>query len=283
MRRFGFHVSISGGIFNAPAFALLEGYKAFQFFPSSSRAWEVKDIGEVAAKKFVSISEDNDILPFAHIPYLCNPASPETEVIRKSKRMLVESMGICSRLKTRYIVVHLGSHKGKGIDGGISSILEVLKHALDSVKGVDILLENTSGYRNSVGSNFSEIGRIIDGIGSKRIGLCFDTCHAFAAGYDLRSEAGTERTVGEIDSEVGLERLKLVHLNDAKYPLGSRLDRHWHIGKGHIGRKGFVNLFRNKAFASGNFIMETPFNEEGDDKSNMRAVESILIEAEGKR
>lgn len=276
MRRFGFHVSISGGIYRAPEFALAEGYGTFQFFPTSSRAWTVKKPSDDDSMKFASIVGRNGIIPFAHIPYLCNPASPEKEVLEKSKRLLVESMEICREAKTEHIVVHLGSHKGAGLEKGMENIRGTLTHALDSVKHVGILLENTSGYRNSIGSKMSEIGAIVESVKSSRIGLCFDTCHAFAAGYDIRSQEGVDRVVEEIGTYIGKERLGLVHLNDAKYPLGSGLDRHWHIGKGYIGKDGFANMFRNRLFGSGNFVMETPVNEEGDDRTNMEAVAQIL-------
>ena len=276
MRRFGFHVSISGGIYRAPEFALTAGYRTFQFFPTSSRTWTVKRPSDDDSKKFGLITSKNSIIPFAHIPYLCNPASPEKEVLDKSKRLLTESMEICRKVKTDYIVVHLGSHKGTGLEKGMENIRSTLTHALDIVKHVEILLENTSGYRNSIGSRMSEIGAIIELVKSSRIGLCFDTCHAFAAGYDIRSSEGVDKVVDEIDTYIGKERLRLVHLNDAKYPLGSGLDRHWHIGKGYIGREGFANMFRNRLFGSGNFVMETPVNEEGDDRTNMEAVSEIL-------
>ncbi len=155
-------------------------------------------------------------------------------------------------------MIHLGSHLGKGMETGIENVSDAVAFALDRVKNTDILLENGAGYRNCVGSRFEEIGRIMDRIGSKRVGICLDTCHAYAGGYDISDGESVDRLAREIDSSVGLSRIGLFHLNDAKYPLGSGLDRHWHIGKGHIGKEGLSSFLRNKAFSSGSFIMELP-------------------------
>ena len=161
---------------------------------------------------------------------------------------------------------------------GIDNISDAVTFGLDSTERVNILLENGSGYNNCVGSKFSELGRIIDNVGSKRAGVCFDTCHAFAAGYDLRDSDAVTKTMEEFTSYVDISKLRLVHLNDAKHPLGSGLDRHFHIGKGYIGRKGFKALFQNGAFRDGSFIMELPEDSEGLHSDDMNAAKSIMIE-----
>jgi deoxyribonuclease-4 len=190
--------------------------------------------------------------------------------------MLKGNMSNCRKLGVANVVIHLGSHLGKGVEYGKMGTAELVGNALDAVDGVGILLENSSGQKNCVGDRMADIGDIIARIGSKRVGLCLDTCHAFAAGYDIRTVEGVGKLAGEVEEHVGRERLGLVHLNDAKFELGSGLDRHWHIGQGNIGEKGFKALFSNRLFQEGNFVMETPENESGNDVENMKALQRIL-------
>lgn len=276
MVRIGFHMSIAGSIANAPVAAQAMGCGTFQMFTSSSRSWRESEISGADEAQFKAETRRSGAIPFAHIPYLCNPSSTNREVYEKSRRMLAGNLSRCRQLGIRGLVVHIGSHLGAGIDAGISNACAAVSGALDVVDGVDVLLENTAGYSNSVGSSFTEIGKIIDGIGSRRVGVCLDTCHAFASGYDLRTAQSIEGVVEEFDSRIGLRRLGLVHLNDAKFGLGSHLDRHWHIGKGTIGRSGFVALFRNKAFQDKCFVMETPINEYGNEATNLKAAQAAV-------
>lgn len=275
-RRLGFHLSIAGSLSNAPIEAHRHNYGAFQIFTTSSRSWANSKIDDEESDSFIRHTKGNNLEAFAHIPYLCNPASANRTVYGKSGQMLINNMGNCEKLKINCLVIHLGSHLGKGSETGIDNVCDMIETALDSTKEVSILLENGSGYRNSVGSKFSEIGKIIDTIGSKRIGVCFDTCHAFAAGYDLRDPESVDRTMEEFSDNVKLSLLGLVHLNDAKYPLGSGLDRHYHIGKGKIGKEGFASLFCNKSFRDGSFIMELPEDNEGTHADDMKAVKAAI-------
>jgi deoxyribonuclease-4 len=178
-------------------------------------------------------------------------------------------------------VIHLGSHLGKGIDKGIENICNAVNSALESTENVTILLENGAGSPNGVGSKFSEIGKIVDTIGSDRVGICVDTCHMFAAGYDMRDGRSAEKTASEFSNYINPNNLKLIHLNDSKYDLGQRLDRHQHIGKGHIGIEGFVSLFREKAFANRPLIMELPEDADGSHADDMKAALDIMEKAKG--
>ena len=281
MIKLGFHMSIAGSVANAPRAAAEMGCGDFQIFTSSSRAWANAKIPEKDRLEFIALDKKNSLTPFAHIPYLCNIASTNPAVYEKSKMMLVDNIRNCMSLEIRSLVIHLGSHLGKGIEYGIENVCNALSEALDNTSRVEILLENTSGYKNSVGSRFEEIGDIIGRIGSDRIGVCFDTCHAFAAGYDLRTKSGVDNVEREFVSHIGQKRLKLIHLNDAKFPLSSGLDRHWHIGKGHIGRNGFISLFENRLFNHGFFVLETPVSNEGDGESDMAEIKGIIKEATG--
>jgi deoxyribonuclease IV len=279
MRRFGFHLSIAGSIANAPKEALKMSYGAFQIFTTSSRSWKNSQISPEDAADFKKCTSGNGPKPFAHIPYLCNPASTNKIVYEKSRQMLVDNLKNCGSLGIDYLVIHLGSHLGSGVDIGIDNICSMLNFSLDASEKVNILLENGSGYKNCVGSKFSEIGKIIDNIGSNRIGVCFDTCHAFAAGYDMRTLQAVERTMEDFTSHISPSKLMAVHLNDAKYDFGSGLDRHFHIGKGYIGTGGFESLFKNKIFESGSFIMELPEDSLGSHSDDMNAVLSITKSA----
>jgi deoxyribonuclease-4 len=284
MIKLGFHLSTAGSIANAPRYAAAKGYGDFQIFTSNPRAWTNSEVPEKDRLEFIRLNKGYKLTPFAHMPYLCNIASANTEVYKKSRAMLVNNLRNCMKLEIEYLVIHLGSHLGKGVEYGISNICDAIRSALDATEGVTILLENSSGYKNSVGSKFSEIGSIIEDLGSGRVGVCFDTCHAFAAGYDLRTEQSVAAVEKEFASLIGARNLKLVHLNDAKFGLGCGRDRHWHIGQGYIGRKGFVNLFRSSLFGHGFFVLETPGSRIGGDEDiNLRAAKDIIRAATGER
>ena len=276
MFKFGFHLSIAGSVANAPREAAAHGYPTFQIFTTSSRSWVNSRIDKSPALEFKGIVKDRSIEPFAHIPYLCNPGSPNADVYRKSRKMLADNLGNCEILGIKYLVIHMGSHLGKGFEGASERFADTVEYALRESTATHMLLENSAGYTNSLGSHIDEIGSIIDRVGSRRIGVCLDTCHAFAAGYDISSKDGTKKLMDEIEESIGFEKVRLVHLNDAKFGLGSGLDRHWHIGKGHIGIEGFINFFDNSRLENDCFIMETPENGYGNDVTNMQAVRSIM-------
>ena len=277
--RLGFHMSIAGSVANAPRSTIASGYNAFQMFVSSSRSWRHSKIKKPDSEEFRRLVVGGDLNAYAHIPYLCNPSSTNPEVHRKSVGMLIDNMKNCEQLGVRYLVVHLGSHLGKGLDEGVSNACKAFESGIEATRNVEILLENTAGYKNSVGSRFGEIAEIIGRVGSRRIGMCLDTCHAFAAGYDLRTPRSVTWVMDELDGTVGIGKVKLVHLNDAKYGLASHLDRHWHLGAGHIGREGFIALFRNGALNGCGFIMETPAMAESDEAMNYKFARSMMANA----
>jgi deoxyribonuclease-4 len=263
-------------MYNAPDEAKRMGYRAFQIFASSPRTWDVTKIPQADAEKFAELRQGINVL--AHIPYLCNPSTSNPEVYSKSLTILKGNMANCAQLGVEEVVIHLGSHLGKGVEYGKERTIKLISSALGSVKGVGILLENSAGYTNCVGDNMKDIGDIIKGLKSDRVGMCLDTCHAFAAGYELRTKEGVSKLANEIDEYIGAERMRFVHLNDAKADIGSGLDRHYHIGKGKIGVEGFKQIFSNKLFRQGNFVMETPEDEVSDDKKNMKELQRILAE-----
>ncbi|MEM3510621.1 MAG: deoxyribonuclease IV [Nitrososphaerales archaeon] len=275
--KIGFHVSISGSIDLAVDRAKEAGCTAFQIFLKNPRGWSYKPLREEEATLFVKKCEKfgySELL--AHMPYLPNLASPNDEIYKKSFNCLVEDLVRAGRLRIPYLVLHLGSHMGSGEEAGVKRIVEACRTALDTVGNkVMLLLENTAGQKNSIGSRFKDLRRIMDEIGEySRVGICFDTCHAYAAGYDLRTEKAVSETLHQLDKEVGFEHVKSIHLNDSVGELGSHLDRHEHIGLGKIGENGMKAILHTPEIRKLPIVMETPVDKRRDDRGNlMKALE----------
>jgi deoxyribonuclease-4 len=253
----GAHVSISGSIANAITNASERECSAFQVFTSNPRGWHAKDLtddGITNYKNNLSQSNIDRFATVAHMPYLPNLSSPEISVYEKSIHTMIREVERCDKLGIPYLVTHLGSHKGTGEDKGIQRLVGALTEVAKTNKDVTILLENTAGQKNSVGSDFTQLAEIFFGLKpASRFGICIDTCHAFAAGYDLRNEKNVKDVFEKFDSEIGLKHIKIIHLNDSKGELGCHLDRHEHIGLGHIGETGLGQVVklanRNKIHA----------------------------------
>ncbi|MGC2571952.1 MAG: deoxyribonuclease IV [Candidatus Nitrosopolaris sp.] len=280
--RIGFHVSIAGGISNSVDNASKIGCAAFQIFSRNPRGWAAKPLVEDDVKNFKtrlaksSLSQDSVLV---HMPYLPNLASPDGELYRKSVDTLAAEMHRCALLGISYLVIHLGSHLGKGTENGINQLVKACKYAIeDSLNRqkknvVRILLENMAGQKNSLGSKFEEIRLILDKLNDYgSFGVCLDTCHAFAAGYDLRKKKDVEKMLDHFHSSVGSKELKALHLNDSKGDLNSKVDRHEHIGLGKIGNTGFEALLSHKSLMSLPMIMETPVDDTRRDIDNLRIV-----------
>ncbi|MGA2105461.1 MAG: deoxyribonuclease IV [Methanoregula sp.] len=273
----GVHVSIAGSLDLAVDRAKDAGCDIFQMFSRNPRGWGFKPLTDDDCTLFRQKIETTGLIPVDHMPYLPNLASPKVEIWDKSVQTLQAELDRCARLGISYLVTHLGHHLGDGIAGGRARVIKAVNMALaSSDTNVMLLLENTAGEKNSVGSSFEHIQGIIDGIElSNRIGICFDTCHAFAAGYELRTEAGLAATLAQLDETVGIDRLKVIHANDTKGDLGSGLDRHEHIGMGFIGEEGFRCILHNPVFTRLPLICETPVDERCDDRGNIKKVREL--------
>jgi deoxyribonuclease IV len=278
--RIGFHVSIAGGISKSVDNASKMGCGAFQIFSRNPRGWAAKPLVEDDIKNFQtklaksSISRDSVMV---HMPYLPNLASPDGELYRKSVDTLAAEVQRCGLLEIPYLVIHLGSHLGKGTENGINQLVKGCKYALEDCrkqkKKVQILFENMAGQKNSLGSKFEEIRLILDKLNDDgSFGVCLDTCHTFAAGYDLRKKEDVEKMLDHFYSSVGSKELKAIHLNDSKGDLNSKVDRHEHIGLGKIGNTGFEALLSHKSLISLPMIMETPVDDTRRDIDNLRIV-----------
>ena len=213
-----------------------------------------------------------------HVPYLINLASPFAVLYRDSVKAYIEDIKEAEALGIEYVVTHMGSHKKSGEDLGIKMITSALNKILERTKKspVKLLLENTSGSGSWLGYIFEHQRQIIDGLEYKnKVGICLDTCHAYSSGYDLATPEGYKDTLSQLDTIVGLERLKLIHLNDTKDMLASKRDRHEHIGKGKIGLEGFRRLLNDTRLKDAAFILETPKDLDEADKRNLALVRKL--------
>jgi len=257
----GAHVSIAGGLYKAFERGDALRCRAIQIFLKNSNQWKAKELAEADRELFVQARKNSGIRAVvAHDSYLINLASPDPELYKKSLAAFIEELRRANFLGVPYLVLHPGAHTGAGIKAGIAGVAKALSRALKEVEPpVQILLENTAGQGSSLGDRFEQLGGILEKMkDTKRAGVCLDTCHMFAAGYDIRTKEGYEETIREIDRCVGIGRVKAFHVNDSKKGLGSRVDRHSHIGQGFIGLDAFRFLMNDKRFSSIPKILETP-------------------------
>ena len=275
----GVHVSASGSLDLAVDRAIQLDCDVFQMFTRSPQGWKFGPIKEEVAAMFREKLRKSGIKEaVSHMPYLPNLASPDPVIFRKSQEALTEELRRASLLGLSGVVMHLGSHLGKGKTYGQGRVAMAVTQAyLDSGAKVPTLLENTAGQKNSVGSGFDDLKIILNLIGdSHGVGVCLDTCHAYASGYDLTSPSSVEDTLAKFDEAVGLRALKLIHLNDSKGGLGCHLDRHENIGKGHIGSAGFKAFLHNEKVRHLPMILETPITEEGGWGKDLAVVRKLF-------
>jgi deoxyribonuclease-4 len=275
----GFHVSIAESIPLAVDRALELGCTTFQIFTRNPRGWAFKPLEAEQARLFREKREKAGFKRVvAHMPYLPNLAASVNTYQKASRASLKAEIARCSMLDIDYLVAHIGSHMGKGTMVGIKNVIGACNEALEANPGgTTLLIETMAGQTNSVGSRFEELRLILDGVKeSERMGVCLDTCHVFAAGFDISSAPAVERTMGLFSDVVGKGRLKVVHLNDSIGPLGSALDRHELIGLGRIGEKGFRAFLRHEGVAKLPILMEVPVDDRRKDEENMRVVRRLI-------
>ena len=275
----GCHVSISGSIHLAVDNAIERKCTAFQIFTRSPRSWHVKDLTSEDIKNFKTKLVNSKIDRFAtaaHMPYLPNLSSPAKDAYAKSVDTIQKEIKRCGELGIPYLVTHLGSHLGTGEEKGIERLKKALMEAAKIKNDVTILLENTAGQKNSVGSDFEQLASLLFSLKpSNRFGICFDTCHAFAAGYDLRTEKAVKETFDKFDENIGFEHLKILHLNDSKGEIGCKLDRHYHIGLGQIGEKGLGKVIKMMNERKIPMVLETPIDDTRDDFENIKKAKEL--------
>jgi deoxyribonuclease-4 len=275
----GVHVSTEGKIYEAFDRALALGCNTMQIFSRSPQRWREKFLEPQDIKEFRQRSEKLKIRPiFIHIPYLINLASPNPKLYEGSIEAYSEDILEAQELNADYIVTHMGSHKETSEDAGLKRLIDALNIILEDTKDCDagILLENTAGSGSWLGYKFSHQRRVLEGLKRKeRVGLCLDTAHAYLAGYDISTKAGLENMLSEIDKLVGINLIKLIHLNDARGKLGSLHDRHDNIGKGSIGLDAIKRIINHPKLRKLPFILETPKDSENADKINLAIVRGL--------
>jgi deoxyribonuclease-4 len=279
--RFGFHISIAGGFSKVVERARVRGCETIQFFSRNPRGWKYSPLNKKEVEEFRSSIQSSNLSPlFLHMPYLPNIASSKSKFYRRSIHSIAADLQRAEHLGAHYLIIHIGHRMESSEDQAIEAVSQGIHQAFEKVENAVILLmENTAGQGTEIGYTFDQIKKIIEGVHDhERIGVCLDTAHSFEAGYDLSNEDGIERTLENFNQTLGLKRLHLLHLNDSKTPLGSRKDRHWHIGEGHIGREGFRYLVNHPLLNHLPGIMETPRKDTVEDLKNMQVIRSLAEE-----
>ncbi|MEI9479187.1 MAG: deoxyribonuclease IV [Deltaproteobacteria bacterium] len=281
--RFGFHISIAGGFSKVAERAEVRGCETIQFFSRNPRGWKYGPLDKKENEAFQASIQSSGLFPlFLHLPYLPNIASLSSPFYSRSVDSIATDLERAAQLGAQYLIIHIGHRLDSSEDEAINAVSQGIHQALKRVKNsVILLLENTAGQGSEIGSTFEQIRAIIDRVDeNERVGICLDTAHSLEAGYDLSNKDGIERTLENVDHTVGLKRLRLFHLNDSKTPLGSHKDRHWHIGEGYIGLKGFRHLINHPLVRHLPGIMETPRKDTVEDLKNMKVITSLVGKSE---
>jgi deoxyribonuclease-4 len=281
MLRLGAHESIAGGMYKASDRAQSVGCDSVQIFVKPNRAWAVKPLTEKDVDLFKAKAVSTDIQPVVgHASYLLNLGTPDDTLWEKSIDTLIVELQRCEALGVPYLVLHPGSHVGTGEEVGLARVAHALGkvHASTPDLHTQILLETTAGQGSSLGYRFEHLAWLMDNaLDGERLGVCLDTCHVFAAGYELRTPDGYVATMGEFDRVVGLEWLQAIHLNDSKGDLGSHKDRHDHIGKGYIGLAGFRHILNDARLAGLPALLETPKSDDlHEDRENLDVLRALV-------
>lgn len=277
----GAHESVAGGLHLAFERIHRVGGEALQIFSRNQRQWQPAELQPEEIELFKKAHEESGGMPVAsHASYLINLASGKKELLEKSVHSLALELSRCARLGVPSVVLHPGSHGGDGIEAGLERVIKGLDKAIEqsAVHTVQVLLETTAGQGTGLGCSFEEISSILDNSKfPELLGVCVDTCHIFAAGYELRTVEGYQATIDALERSVGLDKIRFFHLNDSKREQGSRVDRHEHIGKGEIGLSGFKNLLNDRRFSGLPMTLETPKGDSlAEDSQNLRTLRSLL-------
>jgi len=278
--RIGVHASISGKLANAIHEAAELGCNTVQIFSRNPRGWEAKSLEREEVRQFLDAAERYEISPVViHCPYVINLAAPEPSVLGRSIAAFRVELERAIELRADYLVLHPGSAKDNPPDVGVKTCVQAIKRAVRWLKlgKLTILLENTAGQGTQIGRSFEQLAELLSWLDGLPVGCCLDTAHAYAAGYDISTEAGLGETLSMIDSVYGLNRIAVIHANDTRVPLGGRVDRHWHIGRGNLGPNVFRRLLTHPALGSLPFILETPKTTARDDQRNIATLKRLPL------
>jgi deoxyribonuclease-4 len=286
--RLGIHSSIAGSLEQAALRAAALGANTFQIFTASPRMWHSRPFTRREAAALNDARRRLDLAPLVvHDNYLINLAAADEELRRKSVEAFREELTRSQLVEADYLVFHPGSYRGLTLEQGLRRVAESLAQAANGLGGGGpmLLVENTAGSGQAIGSRFEELAelrRLIEDWTGLRVGFCLDTAHCLAAGYDVASEQGLEDTLRQAERILGLKNVPVIHANDSKAPLGARVDRHEHIGQGEIGKLGFRRILNHPKLRNKAFILETPVEREGDDRRNLRRLKRLADAPEGK-
>ena len=276
----GAHMSTAGGVDKAIERGQSIGCTAIQIFVKNNNQWVGKPFTEETIQNFKSLQQQTDMVVFAHTGYLINLASANPDNLEKSMQSMLQELKLAESLGLPFTVLHPGSHLGIGDKEGIRILVKNLKTLIGQTKNfkVKMLLETTAGQGTNLGYKFDQLSEMLEGIGEpERTGICFDTCHAYAAGYDLKTKEGYEKTWEDFNKIIGLDKLFAFHLNDSKTELGSRKDRHEQIGQGTLGLEAFRSLMNDERFENLPMVLETPKDPDmKQDVENLRLLRSII-------
>ncbi len=277
--KIGAHVSIAGGVKNALDREEEVGGNCGQVFVHSPRVWKFGELTEEEAEEFRKDYKSRGWGPIVvHSNYLINLATPKPDLFKRSVDTLREELKRAGRLGLEYVVFHPGSHTGSGVEKGIKSIVQGLNMVEEAIpEGTKLLLENTAGKGTTLGKSAEQLSEMIEksDLGFDKVGVCFDTCHGFSAGYNIHEKEGLEQTIKEFDELIGWEHVEAVHLNDSKHPQGSEKDEHAHIGEGEIGEEGMKNIVNHPRFKEKPLILETPVDKDKGYKENIEKVKEL--------
>lgn len=283
--RIGIHTSIGGALSRAPERAYRLGCNAFQIFSSSPRQWKPSQVDPAEAQVFARLREKYDLHPLViHDNYLINLASSDPVIRPKSIAAFRAELERAVALGAEYLVTHPGSARNGDRATALTQFITALEEASRGIRwgNLRVLIENTAGGGGSLGADFEEMHAILRLTRGVPLGCCLDTAHCYQAGHDLSTEQGLEALLARVDATIGLDCVRVVHTNDSRTRLGSRSDRHEHIGRGGIGREGFRRILNHPRLREKTFILETPIDQPGDDLRNLNAVRS-LVRARGRR
>ena len=283
IRRLGIHTSTAASLENAALHAAELGANTFQIFSSSPRMWRARPPNPGQIKLLKAARERFDLNPLViHVSYLVNLASADPVIRAKSIAAFRGELERAATIGAEYLVLHPGSYRGRSVEEGIADFVAALRDAAAGFqpRGLTVLLENTAGAGSHLGSRFEELASIRERAGEVTdlpIGYCLDTCHLLAAGFDITTPAGLRATVRSAESLLGLDNVRVFHVNDSKTPLGSRVDRHGHIGEGHIPLAAFRRILKHPKLRGKPFILETPIDEPGDDRRNLDTLKRLVL------
>jgi deoxyribonuclease-4 len=279
--RLGIHTSTAGSLENAALHAAELGANTFQIFSSSPRMWRARAPDPSQVKLLQAARRRFDLNPLViHVSYLVNLASADPVIRAKSIAAFRGELERAAAIGAEYLVLHPGSYRGRSVQEGIADFVDALRAAATGFhsSGLTVLLENTAGAGSHLGSRFEELASIRErasDVTDLPIGYCLDTCHLLAAGFDISTPTGLRATVGSAERLLGLDNVRVFHVNDSKTPLGSHVDRHANIGEGHIPLAAFRRILRHPKLRGKPFILETPIDEPGDDRRNLHALKSL--------